>query len=67
MAIDFLIIIDSTSLHRQMQSIRIILVSLYLAPKAGMNHLTTRLHDNLLHWRIKKKSKKQSGKQKLEK
>ena len=38
--------IISTSLHRQMQSIRCVLVSFGLAPAASMNHLHAKLYNN---------------------
>ena len=47
----------STSLHRQMQSIRFILDFFALAPAEHMNNLTTLLPGNLLHcqiWEAKK-------------
>ena len=47
----------STSLHRQMQSIRFILASFCLAPVGGANNLTTLLCNKLWHcwiWKTKK-------------
>ena len=38
---------DSTSLHKQLQSIRFILAAFGLAPAAGMNALNTLIPDNL--------------------